>query len=91
MGGVNVQFLSFLTLAMDGGEWSDSCPRYCNVEREREREREKNYVSCALKARWPPEPVWTLQRKVSCPCWESIHDSSVVQSMVWSLYSQYAC
>jgi len=35
VGGVNVQLLSFITLAMDGGELSDSCPRYFNVERER--------------------------------------------------------
>jgi len=86
MGGVNVQLLSFLTLAMGRGEWSDSCPRYFNVETDRER----NYVSHALKAGWPPEPVWT-QRKVSCPCWGSNHDSSVAQSMVWSMYwIQYA-
>ena len=52
---MNVQFLSFLTLAMDGGEWSDSCPRYFNVGKKRER----NDVSHALKAGWPPEPVWT--------------------------------
>ena len=80
MGGVNVQLLSFITLAMDGGEWSDSCPRYFNVERER------NYVSHALKAGWPPQPVWSLQRKAFCPFRESNHDSSVAQSMVWSLY-----
>lgn len=55
MGGVNVQLLSFLTLAMGGGEWSDSCPRYFNVERQRER----NYVSHALKAGCPPEPLLT--------------------------------
>lgn len=52
MGGVNVQLLSFLTLAMDGGELPDSCPRYFNMVRERDR----NYVS---HAGWPPVPVWT--------------------------------
>jgi len=35
MGGVNVQLLSFLILAMDGGEWSDSRPRYFNVQKEK--------------------------------------------------------
>ena len=73
---------SFLTLAMEGGEWSPSCPRYFNVgreggregEREGEKEKEEEkkkkkkkkryHVSHAIGAGWPPEPVWTLQRRV---------------------------
>jgi hypothetical protein len=47
---------SFLTLALDGGEWSVRCP--CPFT-----SRERGLVPTGQEAGWAPEPVWTLWRR----------------------------
>jgi len=49
MGG-NVQLHTFLTLALDRGEWSASYPHHF---------RQKPPVPIRWKAGWNPKPVWT--------------------------------
>jgi hypothetical protein len=59
--GVEVQPHSFLTMALDGGEWSASQPGHFTPSKE-------PLVATEQEAEWAPEPVWTLQRsKISYP------------------------
>jgi hypothetical protein len=65
---------SFLTLALDGGEWSASCsPRFTPGKRP--------LVSIEQEAGWAPEPVSTqrLEEKFSAPVGDRTPD---VQSVV---------
>jgi len=48
---VKVQIHAFLTLTLDGSEWSASCPGHFNP-------RETTLASIGQEAGWTPEPVW---------------------------------
>jgi hypothetical protein len=54
---------SYLTLALDGGEWSASCPSRALPPGK------GPLVPIGLEAGWAPEPVWTqgLEEKSSAP------------------------
>jgi hypothetical protein len=71
---------SFLTSALDGGEWSASRPGYALPLGK------GSPVPIVQDDGWAPEPVWTqsLERKKKflCPCRGSNLDLPVVQSVV---------
>jgi len=58
-GGVEVQLQAFLNSALDGGEWSASCPGHFTPGKH-------TLIHTVQEARWAPEPVWIwLQREKS--------------------------
>jgi hypothetical protein len=67
---------SFSTLALDGGEWSASCP-------DRALPQGKTPVPIVQEAGWAPELVWTQVRgKILCRGWGLNPDRPVVQPVV---------
>jgi hypothetical protein len=44
---------AFLTSALNGGEWSDSCPGHFTAQ-------EKNPSTTGWEAEWAADVVWTL-------------------------------
>jgi hypothetical protein len=90
---VEVQLHSFLTPALDGGEWSPSRPGQFYP-------REGTQVHIERKAAWAPLPVWSLSRreKIRCLCREpnpvcsgpqsTTHDSPYLCSVNVTKYKQ---
>jgi hypothetical protein len=73
---------SFLTLALDGGEWSASCPsRALPLGK-------GPPVPTGLEVGWTPEPVWT-QRLEEKSC-ASVGDRTMVVQSVVSHYTDWA-
>jgi len=56
---VKVELHAFLTLALDGGQWSASCPGLFTPW-------ERAPVPIGQKARWAPKLVWTTGIYESC-------------------------
>jgi hypothetical protein len=68
---------SFLTSALEGGEWSASRPGRALPPRK------EPPVPIVQEAGWGPEPVWT--KKYLCPCLESNPDRPVrSQTLHWA-------
>jgi hypothetical protein len=68
---------SFLTSALDGGEWSASRPGRALPPGK------GPPVPIVQEAGWAPEPVWTQVRgNILCPCRGSNLDRPIVQSVV---------
>jgi len=77
MGEVEAELQSFLTSIVDGGEWS-AVPR------------KESPVLTEKVATWASiDTQDTLdKRKTSCHCWESKHDSLVVQHILQSPHNE---
>jgi hypothetical protein len=75
-----VWFHSFLTSALNGGEWSKILPIALPSRKQ----------PWKKEAEWAPGPVWLLQRKGTslAPLWKSNQHSSVTQPTVYSHYNE---
>jgi hypothetical protein len=70
--GLEVQFHSFLTSALDGGEWSVSHPGLFTPGK-----------GLPVPTGWASQSVRTVLKNVLGPCKESTHGYSLVQSLLY--------
>jgi hypothetical protein len=76
--GVEIQLHTFLTLALDGGEWSASHPSHFTPEK-------RALVPTIKEAGWNPELVWTWWQREKFLVLARIR-TLVIQLIAWSLY-----
>jgi hypothetical protein len=76
-----VQFQALLTSSLDRGEWSVSYNGHLTA---RKTAPVTHWIGGWVGPRTSLEAL--TKRKISCLCWESIHDSSDVQPAAQSLY-----